>query len=135
MALLRAVAADLAKLPPEDDEHANVPDVTGSYETLEKWLVTASAAGWDGMGVGGPPPVSLESLVSVAETAVHQRSDFTTAAGCVSLFFAREPPRNQVCGPRIPAMLLACPLHARRFVCRNSGVLPRAAGPCAGPEQ
>ena len=90
MALLRAVSADLAKLPGEDDEDTNIPDVQAACETFLKWF-SASAVPWE-----GPAPFTLEGLVDIAEVSCRQRQDYATANKALSLFFMREPPRNQV---------------------------------------
>ena len=90
MATARAVSADLAKLPPEDDDHSNIPDVQSACDVFEKWFA-ASTVPWD-----GPSPFTLEGLVEIAEMACRVRQDFATAGKALALFFMREPIRNQV---------------------------------------
>jgi hypothetical protein len=98
MALFRSVSASLAQRPPEDDELANIPNVQASYDTYVKWLAVGAAGAWDGVGISGPSPPTVDGLVDVAETAVHHRKDFITAMKAVQTFFAQDPPRNQVIG-------------------------------------
>lgn len=95
MALVRGVTADLAKRPPIDDETAPLPDVESSFNTFQKWFSAASLPSGDGLGLG-PAPFAPEVLVSVAETACRERSDYSTARKALDLYFLREPPQNQV---------------------------------------
>lgn len=96
MALARIVGVDLLKTPPEDDEHADLPNVKGALESFVKWAAVAGVGAWDGVSVIGPPPFSPETLVDIGEVAARGRGDFTTATGALSLFFSRDPPKNQV---------------------------------------
>jgi hypothetical protein len=107
MATARAVSADLAKLPPEDDDHSNIPDVQAACDAFEKWFA-ASTVPWDGSS-----PFTQEGLVEIAEMACRVRQDFAAAGKALTLFFTREPVRNQVRNK-----LRACPVETLCPLCR-----------------
>jgi hypothetical protein len=129
MALFRSVSASLTKRPPEDDELADLPNVQAAYELYVKWLAAGAIGAWDGVGVSGPSPATIDGLVNVAETAIHQRNDFSTAMNAIQTFLAQDPPRNQVIYTRCPCLfrlsvgddrwVVVFQFYCRALLCRS----------------